>query len=169
PHPTLSPERCSGERALEAAVVVSGVPFAIAFRSRDNARRTTPGRTSMQSVKVYGLEKCSTCQKARTWLDRPKIEHQFSDYRAERVDPATLKTWAKAVGGWESLVNRSGMTWRNLPSARKTPGSDPEWLLLIKEYPALIRRPVVVQGDDVTLGFTDKLFSRLFSGAEAKK
>jgi arsenate reductase-like glutaredoxin family protein len=58
------------------------------------------------------------------------------------------------------------MTWRNLPTARKTPGSDPEWLLLIKEYPALVRRPVVVQGHDVSLGFTDKLFARLFAGKD---
>ena len=113
-------------------------------------------------VKVYGLEKCSTCQKTRKWLDRNKVAHVFVDYREQRVEPATLKTWAKAVGGWEKLVNRTGMTWRNLPPARKTPGSDPEWLLLIKEYPVLVRRPVVVRGDEVSLGFTDKLFAKLF-------
>jgi Spx/MgsR family transcriptional regulator len=120
----------------------------------------------MHLVKVYGLEKCSTCQKARKWLDRHKVVHEFSDYRDQRVDAPTLKAWAKAVDGWEKLVNRTGMTWRNLPPTRKSPGSDPEWLLLIKEYPALVRRPVVVQGDDVSLGFTDKLFSRLFARAD---
>ena len=57
------------------------------------------------------------------------------------------------------------MTWRNLPPARKTPGSEPEWLLLIKEYPALVRRPVVVRGDDVSFGFTDKKFAGMFAGA----
>ncbi|HEX6834365.1 MAG TPA: Spx/MgsR family RNA polymerase-binding regulatory protein [Rudaea sp.] len=113
---------------------------------------------------LYGLEKCSTCQKARTWLTRQKITHTFVDYRDQRTDPATLKAWAKAAGGWESLVNRTGMTWRNLPPARKTPGSDPEWLLLIKEYPALVRRPVTVKDDgSIHLGFTDKLYSRLFA------
>jgi len=112
---------------------------------------------------LYGLEKCSTCQKARKWLDRHNVEYMFSDYREQRVDAPTLKAWAKAVGGWEKLVNRTGMTWRNLPPARKTPGSDPEWLLLIKEYPALVRRPVVVIGaGNVTLAFTDKLFAGLF-------
>ena len=113
-------------------------------------------------VKVYGLEKCSTCQKARKWLDRHQVAHEFIDYREQRVDPATLKSWAEVVDGWEKLVNRTGMTWRNLAPARKTPGSDPEWLLLIKEYPALVRRPVVVRGDEVSLGFTDKLFAKLF-------
>ncbi|MGE5167427.1 MAG: Spx/MgsR family RNA polymerase-binding regulatory protein [Deltaproteobacteria bacterium] len=113
---------------------------------------------------LYGLEKCSTCEKARNWLVRKKIAHTFVDYREQRIDATTLKTWAKAVGGWEKLVNRTGMTWRNLPPARKSPASDPEWLLLIKEYPALVRRPVVVKGDGgVSLGFTDKLFARLFA------
>lgn len=117
----------------------------------------------MTTTVLYGLEKCETCNKARKWLDKHKVAHEFIDYREHRVAPAMLKAWAKAVGGWESLVNRSGMTWRNLPSARKTPGSDPEWLLLIKEYPALVRRPVVVRGDEVSLGFTDKLFAKLFA------
>ena len=115
------------------------------------------------SIKLYGLEKCETCKKARNWLARHKIAHEFIDYREHRPEPNVLKTWAKAVGGWEHLVNRSGMTWRNLPPARKTPGSDPEWLLLIKEYPAIVRRPVVVLDDgSVHLGFTEKLFARLF-------
>jgi Spx/MgsR family transcriptional regulator len=114
-------------------------------------------------TRLYGLEKCSTCQKARKWLDRHKIAHDFVDYREQRIDPATLKSWAKAVDGWEKLVNRTGMTWRNLLPARKAPGSDAEWLLLIKEYPALVRRPVVVLADgSVSLGFSDKLFARLF-------
>jgi Spx/MgsR family transcriptional regulator len=114
-------------------------------------------------VHVYGLEKCSTCQKARKWLDRHKVAHDFVDYREQRIAPALLKSWAAQLGGMDKLVNRTGMTWRGLPQARKTPGSDPEWLLLIKEYPALVRRPVVVTADgSVSLGFSDKLFSRLF-------
>jgi Spx/MgsR family transcriptional regulator len=117
----------------------------------------------MPMIKLYGLEKCSTCQKARKWLDRHKVAHDFVDYREQRIDAATLKSWAVQVGGWEKLVNRTGMTWRNLATARKTPGSDPEWLLLIREYPALVRRPVVVSDNaSVNLGFTDKLFAKLF-------
>jgi Spx/MgsR family transcriptional regulator len=115
------------------------------------------------SLRMYGLEKCSTCQKARRWLERRKIAHEFVDYREQRADPAMLKAWAKAVDGWESLINRGGTTWRNLPPARKTPGSDPEWLLLIREYPALVRRPVLVDdGGGVSLGFSDKLYAGRF-------
>ena len=115
------------------------------------------------SIILYGLEKCETCKKARKWLERQKIAHSFIDYRDEPVDATTLKLWAKAVGGWQSLVNRSGTTWRNLMPARKSPGADAEWLLLIREYPALVRRPVTLLDDgSVHLGFTDNLFKQLF-------
>jgi Spx/MgsR family transcriptional regulator len=116
---------------------------------------------------LYGLDKCETCKKARNWLARHELAHEFVDYREHRPEPSVLKAWASAAGGWEKLVNRSGMTWRNLPAARKAPGSDPEWQLLIKEYPALVRRPVVVLGDgSIHFGFTDKLFSKLFASRE---
>ena len=115
------------------------------------------------TTKVYGLDKCDTCKKARNWLDRKQVAHEFIDYREHRVAPATLKDWAGRAGGWEKLVNRSSTTWRALPDARKTPGSDAEWTLLIKEYPALVRRPVLVMEDGaITQGFTDNAYKRLF-------
>jgi Spx/MgsR family transcriptional regulator len=117
------------------------------------------------SAKVYGLEKCDTCKKARNWLQRHKVEHDFVDYREQRVPAETLKSWALAVGGWEKLVNRSSTTWRSLPDARKTPESTPEWTLLIKEHPAIVRRPVLVTDDgQVSVGFNDKLFAQRLAG-----
>jgi len=67
------------------------------------------------TIAVYGLNTCDTCKKARNWLARHKVEHEFIDYRAHPVPPPILKEWAKKAGGWEKLVNRSSMTWRNLP------------------------------------------------------
>ena len=43
-------------------------------------------------VTLYGLEKCSTCQKARKWLQRHKTEHDFIDYREQRPAPEMLRT-----------------------------------------------------------------------------
>lgn len=118
----------------------------------------------MAAITLYGLPNCDTCKKARNWLKRFEIEHDFIDYRAQLVPAATLKDWAARLGGWEKLVNKSSTTWRTLLPQRKNPGSDPEWTLLLKEYPALIRRPVVVQGDDaVSVGFTDNGFKKLFA------
>lgn len=114
------------------------------------------------SVTLYGLPNCDTCRKARNWLKRFEVEHAFVDYRAEPVPGSTLKAWAQQLGGWEKLVNKSSTTWRNLLPQRKDPGTDPEWTLLLKEYPALVRRPVVQQADgSVSVGFSDNAFKKL--------
>ena len=116
-------------------------------------------------ITLYGLPTCDTCRKARNWLDRFDIEYSFVDYRAHPLPAATLKQWAAELGGWDKLVNKASTTWRNLLPQRKNPGSDPEWTLLLKEYPALIRRPVVVQADGtVSVGFSDNAFKKLFAG-----
>ena len=112
---------------------------------------------------LYGLNNCDTCKKARKWLERFGVAHAFVDYRDERQSPDTLALWAQQAGSWDALINRSSTTWRTLPENRKAPGSDAEWKLLLKEYPQLIRRPVVVTEDGVmTQGFSDNSFKLRF-------
>ena len=112
---------------------------------------------------LYGLNNCDTCKKARKWLDRFGIAHVFVDYRDQPQSPATLAEWKEQVGGWALMVNKSSTTWRNLSPHRKTPGSDAEWTLLLREYPQLIRRPVVVTDDGVvSQGFSDIGFKQRF-------
>lgn len=112
---------------------------------------------------LYGLNNCDTCKKARNWLKRFGIEHDFVDYRDNRQSPETLVAWKDALGGWEAMINKSSTTWRQLPEMRKSPGSDAEWRLLLKEYPQLIRRPLVVTDDGVvSQGFSDNGFKKRF-------
>lgn len=112
---------------------------------------------------LYGLDNCDTCKKARNWLKRFGVEHAFIDYRDQRPSPGTLLEWKTALGGWEAMINKSSTTWRQLLPHRKTPGSDAEWKLLLREYPQLIRRPLVVTDDGVvTQGFTDNGFKARF-------
>lgn len=112
---------------------------------------------------LYGLTTCDTCKKARNWLTRFGIEHEFIDYRAQRIAPEVLAGWAEQLGGWDKLINRASTTWRSLPESRKQPGSVPEWTLLLKEHPALVKRPVLVTEDGtVSVGFTDKSWKMRF-------
>jgi Spx/MgsR family transcriptional regulator len=113
-------------------------------------------------VLLYGLSTCDTCRKARKWLERRGVAHQFIDYREHRVPPEALRAWAKSVGGWDKLINRASTTWRNLPDARKKPESEAEWSLLAREHPTLVKRPVLVLDDAVHAGFTDALYRRVF-------
>ena len=112
---------------------------------------------------LYGLDTCDTCRKARNWLDRSGVPYAFIDYRALPIPASELKAWSSALGGWDAFINRASTTWRSLPVARKSPRSDAEWTLLLKEHPALIRRPLVVTDDgQLRQGFSDSAFKALF-------
>ncbi len=112
---------------------------------------------------LYGLKNCDTCRKAIKWLERFGVAHAFVDYRDHPPSTATLLDWAGQAGGFDALINKSSTTWRQLPENRRTPGSEAEWKLLLKEYPQLIRRPVVVTDDGVvSQGFSDNGFKTRF-------
>ncbi|MEY2866215.1 MAG: hypothetical protein RIQ43_241 [Pseudomonadota bacterium] len=116
------------------------------------------------SFTVYGLPNCDTCRKAQNWLTRIERPFTFIDYRANPVSPELLSQWAEQLGGFDALLNKASTTWRNLLPNKKTPGSKPEYLMLLKEYPALLKRPVLVFEDgSVVLGFKDAQYKKLFS------
>src|SRR5690606_2349883 len=133
---------------------------------RAAARPRALKRGTMMTT-LYGLNNCDTCRKARKWLDRFGIAHGFVDYRDDKPGPDTLVEWAGKLGGFEAMVNKSSTTWRQLPDNRKAPGSDAEWKLLLREYPQLVRRPVVVTDDGVaSQGFSDNGFKKRFGTGE---
>jgi len=112
---------------------------------------------------LYGLNTCDTCKKARQWLQQFGIAHTFVDYRSAPPSTQTFTNWAGKRGGFAALVNKSSTTWRCVPEARKTPANDAEWLALLHEYPALIRRPLLVMADGrIHQGFKEADFNTLF-------
>lgn len=114
-------------------------------------------------IRVFGLKSCDTTKKAQNWLHRFELPFVFQDYREERICASDLQSYAKSLGGWEKLINKASTTWRSLPDARKSPGSDPEWQLLLKEHPALIKRPLLITEDGtVSVGFSDNSFKARF-------
>lgn len=115
--------------------------------------------TASKAPALYGLTKCSTCVKARQWLEAQGVPAEFVDYREHPLPAERLREWSQALGGWEKLVNRASMTWRQLPEARRQPDSDEAWLALIAEFPALVRRPLATWPDGVvTVGFNEKKY-----------
>ena len=73
---------------------------------------------SMSPIEVYGIPNCDTVKKARAWLDAQDIGYTFHDYKKEGADPAKLREWVLAKG-WETVLNRRGTTFRQLPEADK--------------------------------------------------
>ncbi|MCB1606619.1 MAG: Spx/MgsR family RNA polymerase-binding regulatory protein [Xanthomonadales bacterium] len=116
----------------------------------------------MSQIKVYGLSKCSTCQKAQAWLDQHGVDYAFVDYREHPIGATDLASYAEQLT-WEKLVNRASMTWRGLPEARKQPADEAQWQALVAEFPALIKRPLLVRDGVATAGFSDKRYAALFA------
>ena len=102
---------------------------------------------------LYGIPNCDTVKKARAWLAARGVEVAFHDYKKQGVPEAALRGWVKALG-WEALLNRKGTTWRKLDSARQAAVTDAaSAIALMLEQPSVIRRPVLVRGDALRVGF----------------
>ena len=112
---------------------------------------------------LYGLVSCDTCGKARRWLQRFGHVHDFVDLQLSRPDADTLRAWAAAAGGWEALVDRGGAAWQRLLPVRRDPASDPEWTLLIREHPGVLRHPVAWSGPGrIGLGFSGGQYEKRY-------
>ena len=109
---------------------------------------------------LYGIKNCDTMKKARTWLDGHGVQYEFHDYKAAGIDAASLARWCGKVG-WETLLNRSGTTFRKLPEAQKTDLTERKAVALMLEQPSMIKRPVLEIGARVLVGFKPDLYAGL--------
>lgn len=118
----------------------------------------------MSKATVYGIKNCDTMKKALGWLDRQGVEYDFHDYKKSGVDEDVLRQAIKAHG-WESVINRRGMTWRKLPDDVKS-GMDEEGAAQVAlEKPSIIKRPLIVYGGKTYTGFDEEMYQTLFSKA----
>lgn len=104
---------------------------------------------------IYGIPNCSTVKKARTWLEQHGIAYQFHDFKKTGVTTEQLSAWAQQTG-WEKLLNRQGMTWRQLGDDAKAgiTGADAAFALMT-EKTSVIKRPVLVHQGRVLVGFNE--------------
>lgn len=103
-------------------------------------------------ITVFGLKNCDTCKKAVKALEAAGREFAFVDIRAEADLSVKLPLWLAALGA-KPLVNTRSTTWRGLDEEQRARAeTDPAGLLA--EYPTLIKRPVIEQGETVTVGWT---------------
>jgi arsenate reductase (glutaredoxin) len=110
------------------------------------------------TARLYGIKACDTMKKARDWLDAHGVAYAFHDYKIEGADAARVADWV-AQAGWETLLNRSGTTFRKLPDARKQNLDAAAAIVLMVEQPSMIRRPVLVAGDTLLVGFKPDLYA----------
>jgi Spx/MgsR family transcriptional regulator len=113
-------------------------------------------------ITIFGIKNCETMKKARAWLDRRGVDYAFHDYKASGIEPGRLDQWSKKVG-WETLLNRAGMTFRKLPEKEKAAIDAKKAVALMLAQPSMIKRPVLDLGDGKLLvGFTPELYEEAF-------
>jgi arsenate reductase (glutaredoxin) len=109
-------------------------------------------------IKAYGLNKCSTCQKALDWLEENKVKVAFTDHVETPPTKTQVAGWSKALGGWEKMINRAGYTWRGLPTSETDDLTEAKAVALALKHTSLIRRPLIEHADGtITVGFSDKI------------
>lgn len=111
---------------------------------------------------LHGIPNCDTIRKARKWLTEHDLDYTFHDYRKDGVPKTALKKWCAELG-WEKVLNRRGTTWRKLDEKTKSSINQSKALQLMQEHPAMIKRPLLVDGDDLILGFKAEHYAEHFN------
>lgn len=107
---------------------------------------------------LYGIRNCDTVKRARAWLDGAGVACSFHDYKASGVPEAALRGWVERLG-WAALLNRSGTTFRKLPDADTADLDAGRAVALMLAHPSAIRRPVLVAGESLLVGFKPDAWS----------
>jgi len=113
-------------------------------------------------VKLYGIANCDTIKKARNWLEGREIAFEFHDYRKQGLDMTLLQS-LEATLGWEAMVNRRGTTWRALPDTIKSSIDRDSALKLMLENQAIIKRPILANGNHFLVGFNEQQYQEIFN------
>ena len=102
--------------------------------------------------------KCSTCRKAKKWLEENNIEFEERHIIDENPTYEELKEWyEKSDLTLNKFFNTSGMKYRELKLKDKRPEmSEDEQLKLLATDGMLVKRPVIVSDDFVLTGFKVK-------------
>ena len=109
--------------------------------------------------------KCTTCKKARKWLDQQGWEYTSRHIKEENPTAEELKEWHQKSGlPLKRFFNTSGALYREMGLKDKLADmSEEEQYALLATDGMLVKRPVLVGEDFVLTGFKDRKSTRLNS------
>lgn len=107
--------------------------------------------------------KCSTCQKAKKWLDDHQIPHTDRHIKEQNPTAEELKEWKEKSGlPLKRFFNTSGMRYRELGLKEKLETmSEAEQLELLASDGMLVKRPLLISEEKVLTGFREKEWEAL--------
>ena len=101
--------------------------------------------------------KCTTCQKAKKWLDDNGVSYTLRDIKSENPTRDELATWYKTSAlPLKKFFNTSGLLYKSLALKDKLPTmSEEEMLSLLSHDGMLVKRPLLISDDFVLVGFKE--------------
>ena len=105
----------------------------------------------------FWYPKCSTCQKAKKWLDTNDIKYELRDIVLNNPKEDELKKWIKESGlDIKKFFNTSGMLYKQMNLKNKLPNmSFDEKVKLLSSNGILVKRPIIVSKNKILVGFKD--------------
>ncbi|MDR1831983.1 MAG: arsenate reductase family protein [Fusobacteriaceae bacterium] len=101
--------------------------------------------------------KCTTCQKAKSWLDRKGVKYEIRDIKTANPSYKELKTWlATSKLPVKSFFNTSGLLYKSMNLKEKLPAmSEDDCLKLLATDGMLVKRPLLIGDGFVLVGFKE--------------
>ena len=101
--------------------------------------------------------KCTTCQRAKAWLEAHGVEFTLRDIKAQKPSREELEEWYKKSGlPLKRFFNTSGLLYKSLELKDKLPQmEEEEQLNLLATDGMLVKRPILVGEDFVLVGFRE--------------
>ena len=123
------------------------------------AAKATKAPKGTKKAKFYHKPNCTTCQKARKFLEKRGFQLYFRDLAKERMSPAELE---KLIGkrDYKDFLNTRNEVYRE-NDMKENPPSRRQAISMMSKEPNLIRRPVVVAGGRVVVGFDENGMAKL--------
>lgn len=110
-------------------------------------------------MKVLFVEypKCSTCQKAKKWLDEQNVTYEDRHIKEQNPSVEEIKAWHEKSGAdIKKFFNTSGMLYKEMQLKDKLPEmSLEEKYTLLASDGMLVKRPILVTGKTVLTGFKE--------------
>ena len=125
---------------------------------RKSPKRKRSVRSRARRVQFLHKPGCTTCEKARDFMERRGYQLQYRDLWKDRLSAAELE---KLIGSRDhcDFLNTHSEVYRERNLAENPPTRRQAVRMMAKE-PRLIRRPVIVAGGRVVLGFDEKGMAR---------